>query len=139
MATYTKFQVTTKDLVNGAHNFGSNTFKAMLTNTAPTSANAVKADITDITAATGYAAGGPAVTMAVSTASGVAKVTATNVTITAGATVGPFRYVVIYNDTQASPAKPLVCFFDYGSAVTLNSGDTFTISFDGTNGLFTIA
>lgn len=51
-------------------------------------------------------------------------------TITAsGGTVGPFRYVVLYNDTPASPADPLIAWWDYGSALTLNDTETFTIDF----------
>lgn len=136
MSSYNKFDVTTKDLVDGKHNFASDTFKLMLSNTLPTSSNAVKADITEISAGGGYSAGGTAVTMTVSTSSGTAKVTATNTSLTCtSSTIGPFRYLVIYNDTQASPVKPLVCWYDYGSALTLNNGDTVNYSFDGTNGL----
>ena len=56
--------------------------------------------------------------------------------LTASGAVATFRRVFIYNDTPTSPADPLVCFFDYGSDVTMASGDTFTLDFDGTNGLF---
>jgi hypothetical protein len=51
--------------------------------------------------------------------------------------VGPFRYVVIYNDTAA--ADELIAFYDYGSEITLASGETFTIDFDGTNGFLQLA
>ena len=47
-----------------------------------------------------------------------------------------FRYVVIYNDTPTSPADPIVGYYDYGSSLTLNDGDTFTIDI-GTNGILT--
>lgn len=53
-----------------------------------------------------------------------------------GGSVGPFRYVYIYDDTPTSPADPLVCYFDYGSSITLLSGETFTIQFSG-SGLYT--
>ena len=36
-----------------------------------------------------------------------------------GGTIGPFRYVAFYNDTPTSPADPLICWCDYGSAITL--------------------
>jgi hypothetical protein len=139
MATYNKFNVFTEDLVKGAHNFSSNTFKVMLTNVAPVATNAVKADITDISSGNGYTAGGTATSITLSNSSGTEKVVAANVTFTAsGGTIGPFRYAVMYNDTQTSPTKPLVNWFDYGSSVTLNSGETFTWTPDATNGLFTI-
>lgn len=140
MATYNKFQVFTKDLVNGAHNFGSNVFKVMLTNTAPVNTNAVKADLTDITAANGYPAGGSAMSMTVTTASGTAKVTGGNVVFTAsGGSFGPFRYAALYNDTQTSPAKPLVAWWDYGSSLSLNDTETFTVVPDATNGVYQVA
>lgn len=140
MAAYNKFNQFTKDLIDGKHNFGSDVFKVMLTNTAPTSANQIKSDVTEIASGNGYTAGGTATTIVESTTSGVAKVTGSNVVFTAsGGTVGPFRYAVLYNDTQSSPAKPLVSWWDYGSSITLNDTETLTVSFDATNGIFQIS
>ena len=140
MAAYNKFNQFTKDLIDAKHNFGSNVFKVMLTNTAPASTNAVKADITDITAGNGYTAGGTATTITESTSTGTAKVVGSNVVFTAsGGSIGPFRYTVLYNDTQTSPAKPLVAWFDYGSSITLADTETLTVNFDQTNGIFTVA
>lgn len=69
---------------------------------------------------------------------GTYKLTLTDLTLTASGVVGPFRYVYIYDDTVAN--DPLVCYYDYGSSVTLqNSGDMFVVDFDGTNGFFTVA
>jgi hypothetical protein len=140
MATYNKFNTFSTDLVNAAHNFGSHTFKVMLTNTAPVATNAVYTDLTEITAGNGYTAGGTASVCTQTNSSGTLKLTSANVTFTAaGGAIGPFRYAVFYNSTQTSPAKPLISWFDYGSSVTLNSGETFTWTPDATNGLFTIA
>lgn len=137
--TWNKFNVFTKDLLEGKHDFTGATFKVMLTNTAPVATNTVKANITDISAGNGYTAGGATLTKVVSTASGVAKLTVTDAVITAsGGSVGPYRYAVIYNDTQSSPAKPLVGWLDLGQN-TLATGESETIDFDGTNGLFTVA
>lgn len=143
MAAYNKFNIFTKDLSNAAHNFasGGNTYKVLLTNTAPVATNAVYGDISAAQVANGggYTTGGISSAMSDSTASGTEKVLATNVTWTgSGGGMGPFRYVAIYNDTTSSPVKPLVCWFDYGSSISLISGDTFTVSFDGTNGLFQV-
>ena len=55
-----------------------------------------------------------------------------------GGTVGPFRYVYIYNDTVTVPADPLVCYYDYGSSITLADTETLTITFNA-SGLFTIS
>lgn len=140
MASYNKFEVFTKDLIDGAHDFDAHTFKIMLTNTAPSAGNQIKADITEIGAGNGYAAGGTATSITTSTASGTAKVVGTDVVFTAtGGTIGPFRYAVFYNDTQSSPAKPLISWWDYGSSITLNDTETLTVDFDAVNGIFTIA
>jgi hypothetical protein len=55
-----------------------------------------------------------------------------------GGTIGPFRYAVLYDDTPTSPADPLVSWWDYGSSITLNAGETFTVDFDATNGIFQV-
>ena len=138
MPAQTKFDNFTKDIVDGIHAFGTHTFKALLTNSAPVAAtHDEKADLTEISAGNGYTAGGPTITMSTSTSSGTAKVTATDATITAsGGSIGPFRYVALYNDT--STGDRLISFIDYGSSITLAAGESFTIDFDGSAGLLTI-
>jgi hypothetical protein len=138
VATYNKFNQFTKDLIDGVYDFDGHTFKVMLTNTAPVATNTVKANLTEISAGNGYTAGGTATTISTSTASGVAKVTGTDVVFTATGAVGPFRYAVLYDDTPTSPADPLIGWWDYGSAVTLANTETFTVDFDATNGILTI-
>ena len=137
MASYNKFNVTVLDLAQKVHNLGSDTLKVMLTNTAPVAANAVKADITDLSTSGGYTAGGGTATLVSSAqSSGLYTLKLNNVTTTASGAVGPFRYAVLYNSTAAS--GNLIGWWDYGSAVTLANGDTFTVSFDGTNGVLTL-
>jgi hypothetical protein len=137
---FNKFNQFTKDLIEGVHVFGSNTFKTMLCNTAPTSSNAILSDLTEIGTGNGYSAGGTTSTMTTSTSSGTAKATLGQVVFTAsGGTIGPLRYTVAYNTTPTSPLKPLVGYYDYGSSITLNDGETFTVTYDATNGLFTVA
>lgn len=140
MAAYNKFNQTVKDIVDGVHNFSTHAFKVMLTNTAPVATNSVKTDLTEISAGNGYTAGGSATTITTSVSTGTAKVTASDVTFTAsGGSIGPFRYAVVYNDTPTSPADPLIAWFDYGTNLTLASGESLLVDFDGTNGLFTLA
>lgn len=67
---------------------------------------------------------------------GVYKLVLADLTLTAsGGSVAAFRYVYIYNDTVTSPADPLIGYYDYGSSLTLNDGDTFTIDFSASNGV----
>lgn len=113
----------------------------LLTNTAPVATNSVKADLTEISAGNGYTAGGtaPAITSSSQT-SGTYKLVLADVVFTAsGGTIGPFRYAVLYNDTPTSPADPLIGWWDYGSSITLNAGETFTVDMDPTTGALTLA
>jgi len=67
---------------------------------------------------------------------GVYKLVLADLTLTAsGGSVAAFRYIYIYNDTVTSPADPLIGYYDYGSSLTLNDGDTFTIDFSASNGV----
>jgi len=142
MATYNKFQDFVEQLGKSVHNFSSHTFKAAFSNSAPLATYTQLSDVTQISTGGGYttgAGGGFAVTMTWTETGGVAKLTGADTTFTAsGASVGPFRYVVIYNDSATSPVDALICWFDYGSSVTLADTETFTLDFDGTNGLFTL-
>lgn len=139
MATYNKFNVFVEDQFEGVHDWDAHTFKVMLTNSAPVATNSIRGDLTEISAGNGYSAGGTATSITTSRSSGTFKAVGTDVVFTAsGGSVGPFRYAVLYNDTPTSPADPLVSWWDYGSSVTLNSGETFTVDFDATNGILQV-
>ena len=139
MAAFNKFNSFVQDLGTKVHNLNADTLKVMLTNTLPVATNTVKANITEISAANGYSAGGTAVgTSALANTSGTSKLTGGNVVFTAsGGTIGPFRYAVLYNSTTAS--GNLIGWFDYGSSITLAATETFTVAWDATNGILTIA
>jgi hypothetical protein len=131
LAAYNKHDIFTSDLATKVHNLSSDLIKVLLTNVAPIAANATKSALTEITAGNGYSAGGASVTPSGATASGTYTLTGTAVVFTAsGGTIGPFRYVDLYNDTPTSPADPLIAWWDYGSSITLNSGETFTVKFN---------
>jgi hypothetical protein len=144
VASFNKFNQFVADVASGVHQLQTGTaqvFKVMLTNTAPSATNSIKANITEISAGNGYTAGGVSVgTITGSQTSGTFKfVGGTDPVVTATGAVGPFQYVVLYNDTPTSPAKPLIGWWDYGSAVTLAVGETFTVDLDQANGILTIA
>ena len=141
MAAFNKFNIFVLDVSNGKHNLGSDNLKVMLTNTAPVATNAVLADITEITAGNGYSAGGTQATLVSNTqTSGTEKLILNNVTFTAsGGSIGPFRYCVLYNSTQASPVKPLIGWYDYGTNLTVTAGNSFQVQFDAANGVLQLA
>lgn len=140
MAAFQKFQDFAEQVLRAKHDFNGHTFKAVFTNAAPLPTNTMLSDITQISAGGGYSTGGFTVTLSITETGGVAKVTLTDYTFTAsGGSVGPFRYVVMYNDTATSPADALVCWFDYGASITLADTETFTLDGDATNGLFQLA
>lgn len=139
MAAYNKFNQFVKDLVDGVYDWDAHTFKVLLTNTAPVATNATRSALTELGAGNGYTSGGTATTITTSLATATAKVVGTDVVFTAsGGTIGPFRYAVLYDDTPTAPADPTVAWWDYGSPITLADGETFTVDFDASAGIFTI-
>jgi len=137
MPTLTKFYSFVEALHEGKHNLGSDTLKVLLTNTAPSLSNTQKSDISgELSTASGYTAGGATVTITSSAqSSGLYTLIATDVTWTAsGGSIGPFRYAVFYNDTATN--DELIGYLDYGYSVTVASGQTFTLDFDATSGLY---
>jgi hypothetical protein len=142
VASFVKYQQFVEDLGNKVHDLvGTNdTLKVALTNAAPNVAtHAVLADITELSGGSGYTAGGIDTQNDGSESAGTLTVTSADTVVwtASGGTIGPFRYVVLYNDTPSSPADPLIGYWDYTSSVTLQIGETFTVDFGAS--LFTIA
>ena len=135
MATFSKFNPFVEAVAEKVHNLGSDQITVALTNTAPTASNAVLADITEISYTN--LSSRNITTTSSSQTSGTYKLVLADIVLTASGSVGPFRYVVLYNSTAAS--GNLIGYYDYGSSISLASGDTFTVDFDATNGVLTIA
>lgn len=133
MATFNKFQTFIGDLGDKVHDLraSGDTLKVYLTNAVPDSAShSVKADLAEITPQFGYIAGGADIQNNWTETGGIGSLTGVDVVWTAtGGAFGPFRYVVLYNDTPTTPADPLVAWWDYGSSVTVNDTENFTIDF----------
>lgn len=134
LVAYNKFDIFVEDLCDAVHDLLGATvgtdvhdIKIYLSNAAPSaSLDAVKADLAEITVANGYT-GPVSVTPNGTRTTGTFTLTGTAVTITAsGGSVGPFQYVVLYNDTPTAPADPLIAWWDRGTALTLADGETFT-------------
>ena len=136
MATYTKFQQFVEDLAHGVHNFDSDTLKVALSNASNAPSASAHVNLADITTIAAPAVDSVTLTKSSSgQTSGTYKYIPNDLTMTATGAVGPFRYVIVYNDTAAN--DPLICYFDYSSEVTLANGDTFKLDF-GTE-LFSLA
>jgi hypothetical protein len=138
MATFNKFQKFVEDLAFGVHNFTNDTtctITIALTSIAPIATNAVLLDLTQVS----YANFSDRVVAIASSAhtTGTYKLTLTDKTLTAAGNTASFRYVVLYNDDPAG--DPLIGYYDYGSSIALATGETFTIDFDGSNGVLTLA
>lgn len=137
MPAFNKFNVFAKDVAEGKHNLATNQLRIALTNTAPVATNSVLADLTEISY-TNLSSRNVTTNSSTQTA-GVYKLTLADLVLTAsGGSVGPFRYAVLFNDTQTSPAKPLIGWIDYGSSITLQTGETLTVDFDQANGALTL-
>lgn len=139
MAVFNKFNSFVEAIAEKLHNLGADTLKILLTNTVPLATNTVKANLTEISAGNGYTAGGAIVTITASSqTAGLYKLVGNDVIFTAaGGSIGPFRYSVLYNDTALN--NELIGWWDYGSVVTLNAGETFTVDLDQTNGILTLS
>ncbi len=141
MASFVKVNDFVEYAVEGM-NLGSDTLIVALSNTDPTAGtnvtadgNGVLANISQISYSNLSSRTLASVTSAQS--SGTYKLGAADLTLTAsGGAVAAFRYVVIYNDTVTN--DPVIGYYDYGSSLTLNDGDTFTIDI-GSNGILTLA
>lgn len=130
MAAYNKFETFVGDLGLKVHDLNADTLEVYLSNAVPSaSADSVKADLAEIATGNGYTP--PYDTLnAYSEATGTGTLTGTDVVITAsGGSVGPFQYVPLFNQTPAAPLDPLIAWWDNGSAVTLNDGESFTVDF----------
>ena len=139
MANFVKVNSFVEAVMKKKHNFGTDTLKVMLTNTAPSVTNSVKADITEIAAGNGYPAGGLVITtVSAAQTSGVFKLVLADATFMAsGGSFAAARWAVVYNDTATN--KELISYFDYGTSFTLPDGEPLVVDFNDSLGFLTLA
>lgn len=140
MATFNKVN---DFVVNAVHNMDleSDQLAVALTNTTPgsestnptTDGNGIVGNLTQISYSN--VSSRNLTTSSSSQSGGVYKLVVADLTLTASGTVGPFRYIYIFDDTVSSPADPIIGYYDYGTSLTLNNGDTFTLDFSPSNGV----
>ena len=145
MAVFNKLNGFVEHLSEGVHNLGSDQLVLALSNVAPssettppssTTAGCVLANVTEITY-TGLSTRDLTTTSSAQ-ASGTYRLVLDDLTLSSTGTVGPFRYIYLYNTTPTSPADPLIGYFDYGANLTLNTGERLTIDFDQASGAITL-
>jgi hypothetical protein len=138
MAAFTKFNSFVEAVAEKVHNLGSDTLKVVLTNSAPSASNTQLSNITQISGTNGYTTGGTAASITSSAQTGgTYKLVLGDVTFTAsGGSIGPFQYVVLYNDTATN--DELIGYYDYGTALTITNGNSFLVDFDASAGVLTI-
>lgn len=139
MATFNKFNSFVEALAEKVHNLGSDTLTVALTNSAPLATNTQLSNITQISYTNiqnGTTTGRNLAGVTSSQTSGTYRLDANDLVLTATGTVPTFRYVVLYNDTATN--DELIGWYDYGAAVDLLNGETFTITWDA-NGILTLA
>lgn len=135
MAAFTKFNSFVEALAEKVHNLGSDQLTVALSTTQPSASNSILANITE-SSYTNLTSRNVTTSTSAQT-SGTYKLVCNDLVLSASGSVAAFRYVVLYNNTATN--DELIGYWDYGSTVSLASTETFTIDFDQTNGVLTIA
>lgn len=131
MATFNKFQDFVEQLGKGIHQLhaSGHQLKVFLSNELPLATDTAKTDVTPITEENGYAAAD--IQNDYTESGGTGTLAGVDVEWTAsGGSFGPFRYVILYNEDTTSPLDALVAWWDYGSSITCNDGEKFTVDFE---------
>lgn len=134
-ASFVKYNQSTEVLVE-AINSGADTWRVILSNTAPDATDTNQASAAELTTSGGYTVNGN--TAAVSTSAqtaGVYKLVLSSPTAwTASGGGFTARYAILWNQTNDA----LFGYWDYGSSQAVAAGETFTVNLDGSNGVFTV-
>lgn len=129
------------NFLDGTHDFNTHTFKCALFNSSYVTTTTTYSTTNELSTAAGYTQGGVTLsTVSLGEAGGtVTWDFSTNPSWTASTgTIGPAKYAVVYNDTDAS--KTIVCYVELetGSTVSVTDGNTLTIQLSA-NGIFQLS
>ena len=135
MAVFNKFDSFVEAVAEKLHDLGADQLVIALSNVAPIATNTQLSNITQV-AYTNLSTRNLTRTSSTQT-SGLYKLVIADITLTStGGSTGPFRYITIYNDTSTNDL--LIGWYDYGTSLTLNSGESLAVDFDAANGLLTL-
>lgn len=128
MATFNFHDSLMENLPEGVHVWGTHALVYALcaSANAPVASNTVLANLTQI-AYTNLSTRAVTTSSSSQTSGTYSLVLADLVLSASGGSVAAFRYLDLYNDTPTSPADPLIGWLDYGSSLTLASGEQLTI------------
>jgi hypothetical protein len=132
MAAYQKYTAAIEPMLEGM-NLSTDSWKVALAATINLADTAFTPGTSDLATANGYTAGGNACSLTSSSQSGgtYKLVLASPAVWTAAGAGFNFRYAILWNATTNQP----VGAWDYGSAQTVNVGESVTVILDGTNGV----
>lgn len=135
---FTVFNDFLLQIARGTHKFHTDTIRLALSNVAPSqSTHDEYADITPIATGNGWAGPVALANVTLSQTGGVCTFDADDVTVNAsGGSIGPYRYVVLYNDT--STGDKLIGYWDLGSSRSITDGNSTIFKFVAT-GILTIS
>jgi hypothetical protein len=132
---FNKFDSFAEAVAEKQHDLGSDQLEIALSATAPSAANTQLSDITQISY-TNLSARTLTRSSSAQTG-GLYRLIINDLTLTATGPVATFRYIIVFNQTSTNDL--LIGWYDYGTNIALNGGETFTVDFDGVNGILTIA
>lgn len=136
MATFNLCNDWLENMVENA-DLETDQFVIALSNTDPTAeggsplndGNGILGNVTEV-AYTNVASSRNLTTITACQTSGSYTLGVSDLTITAsGGTVGPLQYAWMYDDTVSTPVDPLIGYWDYGSSITLQDGESLTVDF----------
>ena len=133
MATFNKVNAFVEACAEGVHNLGSDQLAVALVAAAnaPSASSSLLSSETEISY-TNCSTRNVTTSTSAQT-SGTYKLVCADLTLTAsGGTVGPFRYVILYNATAAAVSpepSSIIGYYDYGSDLTLADTETLLIDF----------
>lgn len=135
-ASYNKYTSAVEPMLEG-DNIGTAVWKIALSNVINAADTAFIAGTTDLATGNGYTQGGNTASTTSSTQTGgVHKLILGNPAAWTASGVGfTCRYVILYNSTTNIP----YAYWDYGSSQLVGVGETFTVTLDAVNGVFTVS